>query len=149
MNSEHEIDFLRTYKDFIYFFNMLECNIGYSLRYCTERTKNKNPGKWLDASFDSKIKKVVKLVNAHKLETVFHDWLSDVEKCRHLRNIVAHGHWEWRENLERPILYHALDIPKGQGSFTVEEFQLKLRFLQDVGTSFNKIRAQLEAACHR
>lgn len=149
MTSGKEIEFLRTYKNFIYTFNMLDRNIGYCLRYCSKRALQKNPEKWISASFDSKIRKVIILAKSFDLDTVFSEWHSNVEKCRYLRNIVAHGHWEWLDYLEKPIHYHAPEIKNGKGSFTVDEFQEKLIFLQDVGESFREIRKSLELACEK
>lgn len=146
MNTENEIDFLRTYKDFIYFFNMLERNLGYSLRFCAQATGHETPEKWHSASFEKKIKKVMALAKSNDLGKSFDDWHAKVQKCRHLRNIIAHGEWEWKEWLEKPIHYHAPDFPDGKGSFTTNEFVEKLNFLKEVLESFQELRTPLEQA---
>ena len=110
MNTENEIIFLRTYKDFIYYFNMLERNIGYCLRYCLKQSCNENPDKWLSVSFNSKVKKILSLAKEVGVEDKFSEWSSDINTCRHLRNIISHGNWEWIAFLEKPIQYHAPEI---------------------------------------
>ena len=146
MKTENEIDFLRTYKDFIYFFNMLERNLGSSLRFCARTTGHKTPEKWHTANFEKKIKKFMSLAKSNDLGAEFEDWHTKVQKCRHLRNIIAHGEWLWREWLEKPILYHAPDFPNGEGSFTTQEFMEKLNFLKEVLESFQELRTPLEQA---
>ena len=149
MDTENEIIFLRTYKDFIYYFNMLERNIGYCLRYCMKSRGNVNSGKWLSASFDSKVKRILRLAKESGVDDKFSAWSSDIEECRHLRNIVTHGNWEWREFLDKPILFHAPEIEEGKGQFTNDEFKSKLTFLIKVSDTFRKIRTPLEAACEK
>ncbi len=148
MKTENEIDFLRTYKDFIYYFNMLERNIGYCLRSCL-KSQSMKPEKWLKVSFDSKIKRILKLAKEVGVDDKFSVWSSDINECRHLRNIVTHGEWEWREHLDKQILYHAPEINNAQGEFTVAEFESKLTFLKAVFETFMKIRAPLESACEK
>ena len=149
MNTENEITFLRTYKDFIYYFNMLERNIGYCLRYCMTAFGTMNPDRWLSASFDSKVKRLLALAQETGVADTFSAWSSDLDDCRHLRNVVAHGNWEWMEFLDAPIQYHAPEIEDAKGGFTNEEFQSKLTVLIGVSETFQKTRAQLEAACEK
>ncbi len=144
MNTEEEISFLRAYKDFIYYFNMLERNIGYCLRYCLSKNGNRNPEKWLSASFDSKLKKVMALAKQHGVSEAFSDWHTEIQACRHLRNIISHGSWEWKGWLPEPIYFHAPEIENGEGQFTTEEFQHKLVYLKDVAKKFGTIRTILE-----
>ena len=146
MNTEDEIRFLRTYKDFIYFFNILEGNLGYCLRYCLSKKGNQNPEKWLSASFDSKIKRVMALAKQHGVSETFSVWHTEVQACRHVRNIVSHGYWEWKWWLPEPIYFHAPEIENGEGQFTMEEFQLKLVYLKNVSEKFHTIRTILERA---
>jgi hypothetical protein len=149
MNPEKEIDFLRTYKDFIYYFNMLEQNIGYCLQTTSKMIKQKNPNIWLTCSFDRKIKRLIKLAGMYNLETLFHEWHLKVQECRHLKNIIAYGRWEWSESNDKPIGYHATEIKNGKGSFTTNEFRVKLKFLQEIFKSFHAIRTPLELACSK
>ena len=86
MNTEKEIDFLRTYKDFIYYFNLLDSNIGLSIRYCLALTKPEESEKWLTKSFDKKITKVLSLAKEGGLDAEFKEWHINVEECRILRN---------------------------------------------------------------
>ena len=148
MKKDNEIDFLRVYKDFIYYFNMLERNIGYCLRICLKSHNNTNSTKWLNANFDSKVKRILRLAKEVGVDDKFSVWSSDINECRHLRNIVTHGQWEWREHLEKPILFHAPEINNGQGEFTITEFESKLTFLKVVSDTFREIRTPLEIACH-
>ena len=147
MNTKDEFTFLRTYKDFIFYFNMLERNIGYCLRKCLALRGNVNADRWLSASFDSKVKRLLGLAKETGVADTFSVWISDLEECRHLRNIVAHGSWDWAEFLDAPIQYHAPGIIDGKGCFTNEEFKSKLTFLIGVFETFRRIRTRLEAAC--
>ncbi len=149
MNIENEIIFLRTYKDFIYYFNMLERNIGYCLRYCLKSSCNETPDKWLSVSFNSKVKKILSLAEEVGVGDNFSAWSSDINICRHLRNIISHGNWEWRDFLEKPIQYHAPEIENGKGEFTTAEFKSKLTFLKEVSETFSKIRTPLEIECQK
>jgi hypothetical protein len=149
MNTENEIIFLRTYKDFIYYFNMLERNIRYCLRYCLKQSCNENPDKWLSVSFNSKVKKILSLAKEVGVEDKFSEWSSDINTCRHLRNIISHGNWEWKAFLEKPIQYHAPEIENGQGEFTTAEFKSKLTFLIKVSETFSEIRTPLEIECQK
>jgi hypothetical protein len=149
MNTENEIIFLRTYKDFIYYFNMLERNIGYCLRRCMGLRGSRNADRWLSASFDSKVKRLLRLAKDCGVADAFSAWRTDLDECRHLRNIVAHGNWEWKGFLDRPIHYHAPEVEDGKGSFTNDEFKSRLTFLIEVSETFRKTRTQVEAACER
>ncbi len=149
MNSENEIIFLRTYKDFIFYFNMLERNIGYCLSCCLKSYGNKNSDKWLVTSFDSKVKRILKLAKRMGVDEKFCTWNSDIEECRHLRNIIVHGNWEWHEFSDKPIRFHAPEIENGKGEFTNDEFKSKLNFLKIASETFAKIRTQLETACQK
>ncbi len=149
INTENEIIFLRTYKDFIYYFNMLEHNVGYCLRNCMKLRGNIHPDRWLSVSFDSKVKRICKLAKEYGIDDKFSAWSSDIEECRHLRNIIAHGSWEWKEFLDKPIQFHAPEIESGRGQFTNDEFRSKLTFLKKVSETFRKIRTLLETACQK
>lgn len=145
MKKDNEIDFLRTYKNFIYYFNMLERNIGYCLRYCL-KPHNMNSDKWIYVSFDSKIKRILSLAKKVGVDDKFSQWKLDINECRHLRNIVTHGRWEWREFSNKPIQFNAPEINNGKGEFTNTEFESKLTFLKAVSHTFSEIRALLEIA---
>lgn len=65
MAEESEIVFLRTYKDFIYAFNMLDRNMAYFLRHCLKgKSKDRVGNKWLKVSFDQKSKKIQKIAKS-------------------------------------------------------------------------------------
>ena len=149
MNKDNEIGFLRTYKDFIYYFNMLERNIGYCLRHCLNLLNNMKTDKWLNVSFDSKIKRILSLAKEVGIDDKFSAWSSNINDCRHLRNIVTHGEWEWRGFSDKPIQFHAPEISNGKGEFTVAEFEAKLTFLKNVSDTFREIRTPLEIACQK
>ncbi|MDT8389282.1 MAG: hypothetical protein RRC34_02100 [Lentisphaeria bacterium] len=146
MNTEGEIEFLRAYKDFVYYFNMLERNIGYCLRFCSGKEGNQNPEKWHSANFDAKVKKVIALAKKYGVYEAFTGWHREIKKCRHLRNIVSHGSWEWKWWLPKPIFFHAPEFEDGKGEFTVEEFQERLSHLRNVPDVFRAIRSRLESA---
>jgi len=143
MNDEGEIEFLRTYKDFIYYFNMLERNIGYCLRNCSTKEGSQNPKRWLSASFDSKIKKVMSLAKKYGIHKSFSEWHAQVEECRNFRNIISHGEWDWKWWLSKPIHFHAPEIENGKGAFTTEEFQEKLVSLKKISKVFSTISTPL------
>lgn len=149
MNIKGEIEFLRTYKDFIYHFNMLERNIGYSLRHCSSKKGNQNPEKWHSATFDSKVKKIISLATEHGIYDVFSDWHAQVQECRHLRNIISHGSWEWHWSHQEPIHFHAPEIEDGEGRFTTKEFQERFIYLKQVAETFGTIRTPLEIAVEK
>lgn len=149
MSTDDEITFLRTYKDFIYYFNMLDRNIGFCLRRCMTLRGTRNAERWLSVSFDSKVKQLLRLAKECGVADAFASWSSDLEKCRHLRNIVAHGNWEWHEFIDKPIQYHAPEIDDGEGSFTNDEFTARLIFLIGVSETFQKARTLVEAACDK
>ena len=146
MNDEGEIEFLRTYKDFIYYFNMLERNVGCFLRNCSRIEGIKNPDKLLSVSFNSKVKRVISLADKYGLHASFYDWYVQVEGCRRMRNIISHGQWEWHWWKTEPIYFHAPDIEHGEGTFTPEEFREKLVYLKNVSKIFHKISRSLAVA---
>ncbi|MCH6258400.1 hypothetical protein MLD52_17705 [Puniceicoccaceae bacterium K14] len=149
MNTEGEIEFLRTYKDFIYHFNMLDRNIGYSLRYCSSKKGDPNPQKWHSKTFDSKVKKVIYLAKEYDVYDIFSDWHAQVQDCRYLRNTLSHGSWEWKWPLPKPIHFHAPEIKDGKGQFTTKEFREKFIYLKCVAETFGTIRTQLETAVEK
>lgn len=146
INSQEENKFLRTYKDFIYYFNLLDRNLGYCLRYCMSRRADQRPEKWLSVNFDSKVKKIIALAKENGLQETFSEWHVLVQECRHLRNIVSHGRWEWRRRQPRPISYSCPEVEAGEGFFTTEEFQAQFLRLRHAFETFDKIRTPLELA---
>ena len=144
MNTEGEIEFLRTYKDFIYHFNMLDRNVGYCLCYCLQREGNESPEKWLYQSFDSKRKRILSLANENELSEEFNEWDSQVEKIRHFRNIISHGAWDWNWWLPDPIHYHAPEIENGKGALSLTAFKQKFNELKNCAYEFSDIRTSLE-----
>ena len=136
-----ELHFLRTYKEFIFVFNMFERNIGYCLRHCVQ---NRNPKKWLEVSFDAKVKKLMLLVASVNLTEKFSGLHEDLEKCRRLRNVLVHGEWRWKENQPKPIHYHCPEIENEEGYISNSEFDTRLVFLKSVFDNFDRLRDQLE-----
>ena len=149
MSREDEIDFLRAYKDFIFYFNMLERNIGYCLSICLKRKGNGCSEKWLTASFDMKVKRLMILAKELELHEKFETWHLRVRRIRHLRNIVSHGQWEWKDWLSEPIYFHAPEIENGKGKFTIQEFRGKLSELLEISEVFSDIRTLLERASEK
>lgn len=149
MSSKGEITFLRTYKDYICQFNMLERNIGYCLRYSLKRKGNATQEKWLSASFDSKVKRIIALAEELKLQGVFHPWHQEVKTIRVFRNIISHGDCDWQDWLPKPIRFHAPEIKNGECELTIEEFKQKLHQLQNVSNVFSEIRKSLELAIEK
>jgi hypothetical protein len=130
MTEHKEIVFLRTYKDFIYKFNMLDRNMAYFLRDCMRSVQgNSSTDKWHKVTFDQKLKKLLSIANKSIPERQYKILSQKLEECRLLRNVVVHGHWEWREFLDEPILYHTPEPFNQEGSLTVKAFQDKLSFL--------------------
>jgi hypothetical protein len=145
MTKNSEITFLRTYKDLIYYFNMLDRNMGYCLQLCMRSGRNSRAsGKWLKLTFDQKLKKILLLAKQASSESVFEVWSQKMEECRRMRNIIVHGHWEWKDFLERPIHYDASQPFNQEGSLTVEEFQDQLSLLHEASELFSKLRPVLE-----
>jgi hypothetical protein len=145
MTKDSEITFLRAYKDSIYFFNMLDRNMGYCLRWCMRSGRNNHASKkWLEVTFNQKFKKIQFLAKEASSEALFEEWSQKMEECRRMRNIIVHGHWEWKDFLERPIHYHAPEPFNQEGSFTVEEFQDQLSLLHETSKMFSKLRPVLE-----
>jgi len=147
MTKNSEITFLRTYKDSIYYFNILDRNMGYCLRWCMRSGRNNRVSeKWLKLTFDQKFKKILLLAKKASSEAAFEVWSQKMEECRRMRNIIVHGHWEWKDFLERPIHYHAPEPFNQEGNFTVEEFQDQLSLLHEASELFSKLRTVLEEA---
>jgi hypothetical protein len=145
MTKDSEIMFLRAYKDFIYYFNMLDRNMGYCLRWCMcSGQNNRTSQNWLEVTFSRKFKKILFLAKEASSETLFDSWTRKMEACRRMRNIIVHGHWEWKNFLDRPIHYHAPEPFNQEGSFTVEEFQDQLSLLLETSELFSRLRPVLE-----
>ncbi|WP_269527235.1 hypothetical protein [Coraliomargarita parva] len=149
MNTKGEIEFLRTYKDFIYHFNLLDRNMGYCLRYCLQRNGNESPEKWLSQSFDSKRKRILGLADEHDLNETFSEWNSRLEGIRHFRNIISHGAWEWKRWLSEPIHYHAPEIENGKGTLSLDAFEDKFFELKKCADEFSDIRTSLEISVEK
>ena len=148
MSTGTELEFLRIYKDFILYFNLLDTNLGLCLWHCGRYMGSDNPDKWREKSFDKKVKKVMSLVVEHSLESVFATWHKSIQDCRGFRNIVVHGQWRWRESCEKQIRYECL-LSSDLGDLTIDEFRSKLVFVKDLLTTFNEIRELLDLACRK
>ena len=146
MIEDSEIVFLRTYKDFIYYFNMLESNMAYCLRYCFRvKQENNSVEKWHKASFDQKLKKISMIAKKNIPKEQYETLFQKLGECRQLRNVVVHGHWEWKDFLDEPIHYHAPEPFNKNGSLTVKAFQEHLSFLKETFQFFMDLRPAIEA----
>ena len=147
MTEDPEIVFLRAYKDFIYSFNMLDRNMAYCLCICSKNGKeNKSIWKWHKVTFDQKLKKLLSIAKKNVSDKQYNILSQKLEECRRLRNIVVHGHWEWREHLDEPIHYYAPEPFEQKGSLTVKTFQDKLSFLEEACRFFRDLRPSIEAS---
>lgn len=145
MAEESEIVFLRTYKNFIYTFNLLERNMAYFLHHCLKGKCKAGGGNiWLKVTFDQKSKKIQKIAKGIVSETIYDNFSGKIEKCRHMRNAIVHGNWEWKSFLSSPIHYHAPEPFNEKGSLNVEEFKDQLRYLEGTVELFRDLRAIIE-----
>jgi len=145
MAEASEIVFLRTYKDFIYSFNLLDRNMAYFLHYCLKgKAKYIIGNNWLKVTFDRKSKKILKIAEGIVSETIYDDFANKIEKCRHMRNAIVHGTWEWKGFLSLPIHYHVPEPFNEKGSLSAEEFQEQLHYLEGTMELFMDLRSIIE-----
>jgi hypothetical protein len=97
-------------------------------------------------TFDQKLKKLLSIANKSIPERQYKILSQKLEECRLLRNVVVHGHWEWREFLDEPILYHTPEPFNQEGSLTVKAFQDKLSFLEEASRLFQDLRPSMKAS---
>lgn len=139
--EESEIQFLRTYKDYIYLFNMLERNIVYCLWHAN---RGSDVDRFSKYSFDEKARRLERLVKANGLEEPFGGWLASVERCRKTRNRIVHGSWEFRQWLDKPIRFHIPAPVEEQGELSMGEFVEELEALKKTANEFSRLRRQYE-----
>lgn len=119
--------------------------MAYFLSHCLKgKTKDVIGNNWLKVSFDQKSKKILKIAEGIVSETIYENFTNKIEKCRHMRNAIVHGSWEWKGFLSSPIHYHAPEPFNEQGSLSVEEFKEKLHFLVDAMELFNNLKLIIE-----
>ncbi len=104
-NSEtQETMFLRSYKDAIMLFNMLERNMASCLRAASARTGvDGDIARILEFPYDKKLRKIKVLISKSGFDAQYESFLALAEKCRLFRNRLVHGHWEFVEFLEAPV----------------------------------------------
>ena len=140
-----ELQFLRTFKEYIYYFNLLERNIVYCLSYPNHRNDySLTVDKFNKLSFDEKVRKLKRFIKRNELEDIFSKWFESVEYLRKKRNTLVHGQWDFRWWLEKPILF---DIPapiKEKGELTIEDFKKEFEVLKKAAEDFSKLRSEYE-----
>jgi hypothetical protein len=139
-----EITFLKTYKDFIFNFNMLDANIAYCLRTCNRQSQDNSFEKWFKMTFDKKLKKLLNIAKGKIPQKEFNEFSNRMEKCRKWRNLVVHASWEWKGSFDSPIYYCAREPFNQEGDLSVQEFQDKLFFLDKTAKLFSELRPQLQ-----
>ena len=152
MISQEELDqiFSKAVRDYIFHFNMLERNMGYSLNYISRLfDEYKNHKILSELPFCDKIKTIKKIVSDKSLTDQFESWFVAVDHCRKLRNFIVHGRCEVRWHIDKPIRFdstnmNVTDKSEAMGSFTVDEFLQELQFLKNVAENFNNLRKTYE-----
>lgn len=143
--QELELQFLRTFKDYIYYFNMLERNIVYCLSHAIRGGDyNSKVDKFSRLSFDEKMRKLKKLIKRNEIEDVFCKWFESIEYLRKKRNILVHGQWEFIWWIEKPILFDVPSPMKEKGELTIEEFKKEFEVIKKATEDFNLLRSQYE-----
>jgi hypothetical protein len=143
--EELELQFLRTFKDYIYYFNMLERNVVYCLSYAIHGGDyNSKVDKFSRLSFDEKVRRLKVLIKKNEIENIFSKWFESIEYLRKKRNTLVHGQWDFRWWIEKPILF---DIPapmKEKGELTIDEFKKEFEVLKKVNQDFCDLREKYE-----
>ena len=137
-----ELLFLRSYRDAIMYFNMLDRNLAYCLRWAAESAgRSASLSVILALPFDRKLKKVVALIRRKKRKSEYAEFLSLAEECRKMRNKLVHGHWEFVPRLEQPIRFHVPAPFEEKGGVTQEEFSGLAASFGRANSLFRKLRA--------
>lgn len=140
-----ELQFLRTFKDYIYYFNMLERNIVYCLSHATKGDDySSKVDKISSFSFDKKRRRLKNLIKRNEIENVFAKWFESVEYCQSMRNKIVHGHWEFNSFLKAPIQFDISAPTKKKGAYTMGEFIKEFEKLKKVTEDFSQIRSKYE-----
>jgi hypothetical protein len=148
--EELEEIFSKTIRDYIFHFNMLERNMGYSLDHVAHRFDEYKKNKQLsELPFCEKIKTIKKIVSGKSLNKQFEHWFQSIDHCRKLRNFIVHGHWETKWFLEKQIHFdstnmNVADKSQAKGNFTVEEFTQELKYLKVIANEFSGLRTKYE-----
>jgi hypothetical protein len=143
--EELELQFLRTFKDYIYYFNMLERNIVYCLSYAIRGGDyNSKVDKFSRLSFDEKVRRLKKLIKKNEIENIFSKWFESIEYLRKKRNTLVHGQWDFRWWIEKPILFDMPAPIKEKGELTIDEFKKEFEVLKKVNQDFCDLREKYE-----
>jgi hypothetical protein len=145
MNTEEQIEpqFATAIADYIRRFNMLENNIGYSVRWM--KRSDGNGGGAIESTFHGKLSQFKELISQRSLEPFFAEWFTTVDCCRALRNNIVHGHWEVLPHLDKPIRFDTQrpgqsEAQREQGDFTLQEFLKQLSGIVEASDTFSKLR---------
>lgn len=145
MSTREEIkrEFGAAAVDFLKRFNMLERNIGYSIRWM-KRSFGPD-GKDIESTFQGKLVQFKALISQRSLEPDFREWFAAVEHCRLLRNILVHGDWDLMPSFDQPIRFDTQQPgqPESQrkyGEFTMQEFREQLASIERVSDELERLR---------
>ena len=145
MNTEEQMEqqFTTAVTDYLRCFNMLERNIGYSVRWM-KRSVGEVDGA-IESTFHGKLSQFKALISQRSLEPFFAEWFATVDSCRSLRNNIVHGDWEIVPHLDKPIRFDTQqpgqsEAQLDQGCFTLQEFLKQLTGLVEVSDTFSKPR---------
>ena len=149
-NEKIELFLAQFVRNYIRYFNMLERNIAYSIRYVYKQDSAPTSIESLLAlPFCKKISKLKNIISKQSLDCEFCEWLEAIDRCRTMRNLLVHGHWEVLWHLDKPIRFDACQIKsshqsKVEGDYTIESLSEELIELKKVAEDFSKLRHKYE-----
>jgi hypothetical protein len=138
-----EVLFLRSYKDAIMFFNMLDRNLAYCLRGASS-----SAGAEVDLltvlsyPYDKKLKEIKSLILKRGRESEYSEFLRLAEQCRTLRNKLVHGHWAFVARLPKPIRFQVPAPYQEEGYLTQDEFSAQAALCQRANSLFVKLQGK-------